>query len=88
MTDETYQQKDTQYQGKERVGADEEGQLYKGIIVFMIVALKHSIPYMIQDLREVSITGQWLANKMEDNVKRTVDANFIVRGIVKFRCFQ
>ena len=71
-----------------RVGNELElMKLYKGIIVFMIVALKHSILYVIQDLREVSITGQWLANKMEDNVKRTVDANFIVRGIVKFRCF-
>ena len=55
MVDEMYLQKATQYQGGEYVGADEEGNLFKGIIVFMIVGLKKSIhmlfkPYLEQHL--------------------------------------
>ena len=37
---------------------------------------------MIQALPKVSLNGQWLANKMEGNIKRLVDINFIVCGIV------
>ena len=37
---------------------------------------------MIQALPEVSITGQWLTNKMKDNIKRLADANLIVHGII------
>ena len=48
----------------------------------MIVGLKNYIPYVIQVLTDVSINGQWLANKMEDNIKRLVDINFHVLGIV------
>ena len=36
MVDEMYLQKATQYQGDQYVVADEVGNLFKGIIVFMI----------------------------------------------------
>ena len=44
MVDEMYLQKGTQYQGGEYVGADEDKNLYKGVVVCMIVGLKKSIP--------------------------------------------
>ena len=31
---------------------------------------------------EVSINGQWLANKMEDSIERLADTNFGYRGNV------
>ena len=40
MVDEMYLEKATQYHGGKYVGADQGGNLYKGIIVFMIVDLK------------------------------------------------
>ena len=40
MVDEMYLAKATQYHGGKYVGADQGGNLYKGIIVFMIVDLK------------------------------------------------
>jgi len=36
MVDEMYLQKATQYHSGEYVGADEDGNLYKGIVAFMI----------------------------------------------------
>ena len=46
MVDEMYLQKATHYHSGEYVGADEDGNLYKGIVAFMIVRLKESIPYV------------------------------------------
>ena len=39
-----YVQKGTQFAGGEYVCTDEDGNLYKGVVVFMIVGMKESIP--------------------------------------------
>ena len=56
-------QKEASYQSGDYVGEDEEGELYKGIACFMIVGLKQSVPQVIQAIPEVTITGEWLAEK-------------------------
>ena len=61
MVDEMYLEKATQYHSGEYVGADDEGNLYKGIVAFMIVGLKESIPYIVQAIPEVKFSGKWLA---------------------------
>ena len=40
MVDERYLEKSTQYHSGEYVGVDDEGNLYKGIIAFMIMGVK------------------------------------------------
>ena len=50
MVDEMYLEKATQYHGGEYVGADDEGILYKGIVAFMNVGLKESMPYIVQPI--------------------------------------
>ena len=45
--DETYMQISAQYQSGEYAGIDEEGNLYKGIVAFMVVELKQSIPFVV-----------------------------------------
>ena len=81
MVGEMYLQKATQYQGGEYVGADEEGNLFKGIIVFVIVGLKKSIPYVIQALPETIFNGKWLCEKMLNTIK-LLGADFNVHAIV------
>ena len=49
--DEMYLQKRQEYFGGEMIGGDDEGELYKGIICFMVVGLKESIPYVIKKHR-------------------------------------
>ena len=46
IVDEMYLHKAAQYQAGEYVGADEEGNLYKGIVAFMFVGLKQSAPFV------------------------------------------
>ena len=48
MTDIVYLQKSAQYQSGEYVGVDEDGNLYKGIVAFMKVGFKLSMPFVVQ----------------------------------------
>ena len=41
-----YTYKKGQFHGGKSIGADEDGNLYKGIVVLMIAGLKKSIPYV------------------------------------------
>ena len=58
MADEMYLQKCTQFHGGEYVGADVEGNLYKGVVALMIRGLKKSISFVIKALPETKITGE------------------------------
>ena len=59
MVDEMFLQKEASYQSGDYVGEDEEG-----IACFMIVGLKQSVPHVIQAIPEVTITGEWLTEKI------------------------
>ena len=52
MVDEMYLQKCTQFAGGEYVGADLEGNLYTGIVVFMINCIKTSLSIVVSIPRE------------------------------------
>ena len=68
MVDEMYLQKAKQYHSGEYVGEDEDGNLYKGIVAFMIVGLKELIPYIVQAVPEVTFYGEWLAKKKASSI--------------------
>ena len=82
MVDEMYLEKATQYHNGEYVGVDNERNLYKGIVTFMIMGLKESIPYIVQTIPEVKFISEWLAHKMSNCIDDLTSAEFFVRGIV------
>ena len=49
-----YLEKATQYHNSEYIGDDDEGDLCKGIVTFMIMGLKESMPYIAQVFPGVS----------------------------------
>lgn len=49
-----YLQKCTKYQGVEYVEANEEEQLYRETVVFVIVGLKYSIPFEIKNINKIA----------------------------------
>ena len=63
MADEMYLQKKAQYGGGDYVGADEDGNLCKGIMVFMICGLKKTIPIVVKASPETKLNGTWIAEK-------------------------
>ena len=60
LLDEIYLQKDAHYQDGKLVGADEDGNLFKGVMAFMIISLKKCIPFVIKAVPETTIEGKWL----------------------------
>ena len=82
MVDKMYLQKAAQYQAREYVGADEEGNLYKGIVAFMVVGLKQSIPLFVWAIPEITFNGEWLCDKIASNIENLENAGFCVRGPV------
>ena len=79
MIDQVYLQKSARYQSGENV---EEGNLYKGIFAFLVVELKQSIPFVVQTIPEVTFNGQWLAEKISDNIDSLIEIRLFVQGIV------
>ena len=79
MIDQMYLQKSAQYQSGENV---EERNLYKGIFAFLVVELKQSIPFVVQTILEVTFNGQWLVEKISDNIDSLIEIRLCVRGIV------
>ena len=69
MADEMYLQKCVQYSGGDYVGADADEYLYKGIVVFMIQGLEHTVPLVVKASPEVSVSGQWLASNLSDCIE-------------------
>ena len=59
-----------------------KGNLYKGIFQFMVVGLKQCIPFAVQTISEVTFNGQWLVEKISDNIDNLVDIGPCVQGIV------
>ena len=57
MADKMYLERTFQYHVGEFIAADNDGILYKSIMVFMVQGLKASLPVVIKACPEVSITG-------------------------------
>ena len=74
MIDEIYLRKSAQCQSGEYVGVDEEG-----IITFMVVGLKQSIPFVVQAIPEVIFNGHWLVEKI--NIDNLIEFGLCVRSI-------
>ena len=76
MIDEMYLRKSAQYQSGKYAGVDEEG-----IITFMVVGLKQSIPFVVQAIPEVIFNGHWLVEKISDNIDNLIEFGLCVRSI-------
>ena len=70
-------------------GVDKEGNLYKGIVAFVVVRLKQSTPFVVQAIPqasqanpEVTFNGQWLVEKISYNIDSFIEIELSLRGIV------
>ena len=80
--DEMYLQRSQEYSGGEMIGCDDERELYKGIVCFMIVDLKKSIPYVIKSSPETNTNAKWLKTELLDSLEILSNCGFRVRAIV------
>ena len=55
LTDEMYLQKELQFQQGKLIGCDDNGNLFKGIITFMIVGVRKNVPFVVKAVPEAKI---------------------------------
>ena len=58
--DEMYLQKCEEYFAGKLMGADEENELYKGVVSFMVAGLKETVSYVVKAVPETKISAQFL----------------------------
>ena len=63
--------------------------MYKVIVAFLVVRLKQSTPLVVQAVPppsqanpEVTLYGQWLAEKISDNIDNLIEIGLSARSIV------
>ena len=81
MFDEMYLEKCEGYFAEDLMGCNSEGELYKGLVCFMIVGLKNSIPYVIKSSPETKINADWLKKEITDCLGILSKSGFNVRAI-------
>jgi hypothetical protein len=82
LFDEMYLQKGTQYQGGKHIGANEHGEFFKGVVCFMVVGLKKSVPIVVKAVPETSLNGDFIAEHLFDVIAKLSNIGFNVRGTV------
>ena len=82
ITDEMYLKKKVQYSAGKYVGADSDGSMYKGVVVFMLQGLRQPVPVVVKACPETEISGRWLAEKLSECVTDLCKSGFQVRGIL------
>ena len=80
--DEMYLQKSQEYFWREMIGCDDERELHKSIVCFMIVGLKESISYVIKSSPETNIDANWLKTELLESFEILSNCGFRVRAIV------
>ena len=82
MIDEMYLQKSCEYSSGVFVGRDDSGDFFNGIMVFMVVSLKKSIPFVIKSCPKTKINGTWLFSQISESIETLSSSGFIVRAVV------
>ena len=80
--DSIYLQKSAEYFGGDTFRTNEDGDLYKGMLCFMIVGLKNSIPCVIKSVPEKELRCQVIKDSLTECLKILHELKFIVRGFV------
>ena len=62
------------------VGVDSEGNLFEGIMTFIINSLKQSIPFVTKATPEVKSEGLWLSEQIDKCIQTLHKIGFNISG--------
>ena len=83
-----YLQKCEEYFGSGSIGCSVDGNLYKGLVCFMIFGLKESVLYVIKSSPQTGISTDWLKNEVLEYLDVLIKCSFNTRAIICDRTFQ
>ena len=82
MSDKMYLQKEVQYISREYVGADEDGSIYKCVVVLMVQGLQKSSVFVIKACPKVKVVGHRLANEISTSMSSLAENGCKVGAVV------
>ena len=82
LTDEMYLQKELQFQQGKLIGCDENGNLFKGIMTFMIVGVRRNVPFVVKAVPESKIEGKWLSGQIIETIQSLHEIGFHLRAVI------
>ena len=77
-----YFQISVQYHSNDFVGQDEEGNLFKRIVVFVIVSLKKFVLIVIRSLPETKIISEWLKWEINKSILDLAEVGFKACAVI------
>ena len=66
----------------EYIGANEDDELYKGIIVFMITDFKNTVPLAIKACPKATVNGEWLSLEILKCTVQVINTGFFLLGLL------
>ena len=82
MFDEIYIQQMEEHVGGGSFGCDKEGKVYKGVVCFMIICLKNSVPYVIRKVPEIKLSKIKLGEEILKSIERLQMIGFNISDVV------
>ncbi len=82
LLDEMHLQKEESYQGGNMVGKNEDGEVYQGILNYMIVGIRKNIPFVVRAVPEVTVNGPLVRKHIDEVLDDLHKTGFNVRTII------
>lgn len=79
MFDEMYLQKSEDYVGGELYGSNEKGELFSGIVCFMIVGLKSNVSLVVKAVPVTKMSSGWLKEEIKGLIELLQSCTFKVK---------
>ena len=82
LLDEMHLQKEESYQGGATVGRDENGELYGGILNYMIAGIRKTIPFVVRAVPEITVNGGLVKKHIDEVLTDLHNTGFNVRTVI------
>ena len=82
LLDEMYLQPQVNFDRKTLIGCDQEFDLFKSILCFMVISLTKSIPFIVSAIPIVKISGDIVHSSIEKCISLLTKAQFNLRAII------
>ena len=82
LLDEMYLQPQVNFDRKTLIGCDQEFDLFKSILCFMVISLTKSIPFIVSAIPIVKISGDIVHSSIDKCISLLTKAQFNLRAII------
>ena len=84
LLDEMYLQPQVNFDRKTLIGCDQEFDLFKSILCFMVISLTKSIPFIVSAIPIVKISGDIVHSSIDKCISLLTKAQFNLRAIIAY----